>query len=131
MIETVDTAASGGIKISNPHTGHGTTLGWDQIHHYTGDPNRGPGYGVLTLNAQLHIGGNSLWIEPTYRPGQPLTDQFGNVRDWQRRDDPAYIESLYSNHNPPAAVPPPTMNPIPVLATIAGVCLGLWLAGDA
>lgn len=34
-----------GVPISNLRTGHGTTLGYDHIHHFTTDPQRGSKYG--------------------------------------------------------------------------------------
>jgi hypothetical protein len=83
------------VQITNAATGHAPMLGLDHIHHYSTDPIRGPRCGFLTLNVQLHIGGNSAWIEPTFRPGEALPDQFGGVRNWDRRNDAAYVQSLY------------------------------------
>jgi len=34
----------------------------------------------LILNTQVSIGGNSLWCDPTFRPGVALADPFGDVR---------------------------------------------------
>ena len=57
-----------GMPISNSRTQHATVLGYDHIHHFTTDPQRGSGYGFLTLTIQIHIGGRELWIEPNVRP---------------------------------------------------------------
>ena len=57
-----------GLPISNTRTDHGTTLGYEHIHHFTSDPQRGAQYGFLTLTVQVHIGGCHLWIEPNVRP---------------------------------------------------------------
>jgi hypothetical protein len=61
-----------GVGIQNIRTDHGTVLGYDHIHHWTSDPARGKTYGFLILNVQIHIAGNHLWIEPAFRPGEPL-----------------------------------------------------------
>jgi hypothetical protein len=84
LIQGVEDA---GVRISNNHTGHGTLFAWDQIHHYA-DPDRGGRNGFLILNTQVNIGGNSLWCEPTFRPGAALPDSFGDVRGWKRENDP-------------------------------------------
>jgi hypothetical protein len=127
LIQNVD---DDGVRISNPHTGHWTILGFDQIHHRTTDPTRGPGYGSLTLNIQLCIGGNSLWSEPAIRPGQSLPDQFEGVRGWQRKDDPAYIQSLCRNaDSAPAQSTSPNWGLILTTALLVGV--GLWMVGEA
>lgn len=97
-----------GVRISNNHTGHGTVLGWDQIHHYATDPDRGARNGFLILNTQVSIGGNSLWCEPTFRPGEAMPDSFPGVRGWKRENDPLYIERLY---RPPLQAPPPPATP--------------------
>jgi len=57
-----------GVEVQNTRTYHGTTLGYDHIHHYTSDPQRGEGCGFLTLTVQVYIGGSRLWIEPNVRP---------------------------------------------------------------
>ena len=44
LIQSVEDA---GVRISNNHTGHGTLLAWDQIHHYATDPDRGGRNGFL------------------------------------------------------------------------------------
>lgn len=91
------------VFISNSATGHCTVLGLDQIHHYSSDPATGSRCGFLTLNVQIHIGGDRLWIEPTFRPGQALPDQFADVRDWKRENDTAYVPSLYPPRPAPQA----------------------------
>jgi len=83
-----------GVSISNPHTGHGTVLAFDQIHHWGSDPASGARCGMLTLNTQVNFGGYSLWVEPTFRPGEALPDAFGNIQDWKRENDVAYVRSL-------------------------------------
>ena len=57
-----------GVPIRNLRTDHGATLGYDHIHHFTTDPQRGSRFGFLTLTVQVHIGGYELWIEPNVRP---------------------------------------------------------------
>jgi hypothetical protein len=116
---------SDGVRITNTATGHVAVLGFDQVHHYSTDAARGKGHGVLTLNAQLHIGGNALWTEPT-RPGEAIPDQFGHVRGWKRENDPSYIQSLF----PPARpTPVPAVNSgNPALnLVLLGLCIGVGL----
>ena len=45
----------------------------------------------MILNVQVHIGGNQLWIEPTFHPGEALADRFGAVQHWNRDADLAYL----------------------------------------
>ena len=80
-----------GVRISNTATGHGAILGYDHIHHFTSDPARGARSGFLILNVQMNIGGSRLWIEPTFRPGEALADQFGALQHWDRNADLAYL----------------------------------------
>ena len=82
------------VMITNSATGHGAVLGLDQIHHWTSDPLTGERCGFLILNVQLHLRGDSLWSEPTLRPGEGQPDQFGNVRGWNRKNDDAYVARL-------------------------------------
>ncbi len=105
MITGVDDT---GVRISNNHTDHGTLLAWDEIHHWSADPDRGGRNGILTLNTQINIGGNRLWCEPTFRPGEALPDLFAAVRNWKRENDPLYVESLY---RPTLQAPPPSAPP--------------------
>ncbi len=70
----ISDVADEGVRIINNRTNHSTVLGYDHIHHFTSDPARGARYGFLTLNIQVHIGGNRVWIEPTFRPGAALVD---------------------------------------------------------
>ncbi len=119
LIQGVEDA---GVRISNNHTGHGTVLAWDQIHHYATDPDRGERSGYLVLNTQVSIGGNRLWCEPTFRPGEALPDQFADVRGWKRENDPLYIETLYALPLPPAPTPA-----LPQPASVAGAALFLCL----
>jgi hypothetical protein len=53
----IGTISDEGVPISSLRTDHGTTLGYDHIHHFTSDPQRGERYGFLTLTVQVHIGG--------------------------------------------------------------------------
>jgi len=115
------------VFINNSATGHGTVLGLDQIHHYSSDRATGPRCGLLTLNVQLHIGGDRLWIEPTFRPGQALPDQFAEVRDWNRTNDAAYVRSLYPPKPAPQA-PVATDNRALGLGLFFFVGLGIGLA---
>ena len=66
--------AEDGITISNNRTDHIITLGYDQIHQFTTDVARGERFGFLTLHVQLHIKGKRVWLEPTLRPGEALTE---------------------------------------------------------
>lgn len=75
-----------GVKITNIRTGHDSVLGYDHIHHFTSDPSRGTNCGFLTLNVQVHIGGDHLWIEPTARPGEPLPDHVASSSEPRRVD---------------------------------------------
>ena len=71
----IENVGNDGVRIKNIRTHHGTVLGYDHIHHFTSDPARsahGIKYGFLTLNVQIHIGGNRLWIEPPLRPGEAI-----------------------------------------------------------
>lgn len=125
LIQGVEDA---GVRLSNNHTGHGTVLGWDQIHHYATDPDRGEQNGFLILNTQVSIGGNSLWCEPTFRPGEALPDPFAGTRGWKRENDPLYVESLYRR---PLEAPPPPAAPQNTsgagAALVLCLCLGVGI----
>jgi hypothetical protein len=60
IIESVDA----GVRIRSAHSRHVTTLGWDHIHEFKSDPDRGPRYGFLILSIQVHVSGDDVWIEP-------------------------------------------------------------------
>lgn len=123
LIQGVEDA---GVRLSNHHTGHGTLLASDQIHHYATGSDRGDRNGFLILNTQVYIGGNSLWCEPTFRPGEALSDPFGDVRGWKRENDPLYIQSLYAQ--PPQTPPSPTQGASSSgLAVFLCGCLALGL----
>jgi hypothetical protein len=65
---------STGVVVSNSG-GHVTTLGKDHIHHFTSNPDRsrtGILHGFLTLNVQVFVQGNRLWVRPNTRPGEPV-----------------------------------------------------------
>ena len=114
----------GGVRISNSATGHGTVLARDQVHHFSEDSERGKGSGTITLNTQLNIGGNALWTEPTFRPGEVLPDQFRNVRGWKRENDAVYIQNLCRAQ----VMPQPTSgNSALVLLTCLCVGIGIGL----
>jgi hypothetical protein len=71
-----------GVRISNPSTGHTTLLGKDHIHHFTSDPDRsqtGIRHGFLTLNVQVFLRGNKLWVRPSARPGEAVETQTDQV----------------------------------------------------
>ena len=123
LVQSVEDA---GVRISNNHTGHGTLLAWDQIHHYATDPDRGGRNGFLILNTQVNIGGNSLWCEPTFRPGEALPDAFANVRNWKRENDPIYIQNLYARQLP-SPLPPQPSSSAPGVGLFLCVCLGVGL----
>ncbi len=106
-------ADDSGITLENDHTGHSRVLGYDQIHHFMGDPVRGSGYGVLVLHVQVHIAGTSMWMEPAARPGEPLADRFEGFRGWSRENDEGYVQSLFAN----------SFEPSPSLGTELG---GYW-----
>lgn len=63
-----------GPYVTNPRTGHFTTLGYDHVHHFTSNPiasKSGIPPGFLTLNIQVFLQGRNLWVRPT-RPGERL-----------------------------------------------------------
>lgn len=112
-----------GIWIENPHTGHGTLLEWDQIYDYRS--------GFLNLKVQLNIGGDRVWIEPISRPGQELPDQFSDVRDWKREDDPIYVQSVIPAPRAQVAQPPAANNGLTVLfALCLGIGIGVLAANE-
>lgn len=67
----VERLTDDGVTISNPRTDHSTTLGYDHLHHFTSDPQRGKEFGFLTLTGQIHIGGTRVWFEPNVIPKAP------------------------------------------------------------
>lgn len=72
IISEVSTAE---VRISNTRTGHVTTLGKDHIHHFTTNPDRSQAeakHGFLTLNVQVFLQRNNLWVRPNARPGEPV-----------------------------------------------------------
>jgi hypothetical protein len=80
-----------GVRISNLRAHHSTTLGLDHIHHFTSNPDRSQGeikYGFLTLNVQIFLQGNNLWVRPNGRPGDPVKPQVKQVQ--QKWVDIAY-----------------------------------------
>lgn len=122
-----------GLRIRNTATDHGTVLKFDHIREFMTDSAGGQGDGLLILKSQLSIGGNRLWTEPTFRPGEALLDQFQNVPDWKRDNDPAYVRSLFPTPRPALALPPITSSGSALGAALfvgvfLGVCLGLLIA---
>ena len=72
----IDEVTSNGLRISNPRTGHVTTLVKDHVHDFRTNPDRSEGefqYRFLTLNVQVYLQGNKLWVRPNSRPGQPVS----------------------------------------------------------
>jgi len=70
----IDLIGDDGVHIRNVRIPWVTTLGYDQISKFTSDPNRNAGdieYGFLILHIQIFLEGNSLWVEPLLRPGEP------------------------------------------------------------
>jgi serine/threonine protein kinase len=80
------------------------------------------------ITTQINIGGNRLWCEPTFRPGEALPDAFAEVRNWKRENDPLYVESLY---RPPLQAPPPPAMPQNTsgagAALVLCLCLGVGI----
>jgi hypothetical protein len=71
----IESAPEDGLRVRNLYTNHVTTLGYDQIHHYTSNPGRtehGLTYAFLTLTVQVFLQGNRLWVRPNGRPGEPV-----------------------------------------------------------
>jgi hypothetical protein len=71
----IEDVSTGGVRVRNARTEHVTTLGKDHIHHFTSNPDRSQGgipYGFLTLNVQVFLQGNKLWVRPSARPGEPV-----------------------------------------------------------
>jgi len=80
----IDEVSAAGVRISNNRTGHVTTLGKDHVHHFTSNPDRsrtGIPHGFLTVNVQVFLQGNRLWIRPNARPGEPVRPQRAEVID--------------------------------------------------
>jgi hypothetical protein len=48
--------------------GHSAILGYDHIHHFVSDADRGKQYGFLLLTSQIYISGTKLIVEPGVRP---------------------------------------------------------------
>lgn len=74
----IDAISTSGVRISNIRTGHTTILGKDHVHHFTSNPDRSQGgirHGFLTLNVQVFLQGNKLWVRPNSRPGEPVKPQ--------------------------------------------------------
>ena len=72
----IDEVTSNGLRISNPRTGHVTTLVKDHLHDFTTNPDRSEGefqYRFLTLNVRVYLQGNKRWVRPNSRPGQPVS----------------------------------------------------------
>src|ERR1700722_5798472 len=93
LIQSVEDAA---VRISNNHTGHGTLLAWDQIHHYATDPDRGGRNGFFDPQHP----GQHRWEFPVVRadfpPRRSAPDSFGDIRGWKRENDPLYFQNLYA-----------------------------------
>jgi len=83
---TIDQVLSDGVHVSNVVTGHTTIFGKDHVHHFTTNPDRsrtGILYGFLTLNVQVFLQGNTLWVRPNARPGEPVKAHLcGVVEKW-------------------------------------------------
>jgi hypothetical protein len=78
----IDEVSTAGVRVSNVRTGHVTTLGKDHVHHFTSNPDRsraGILYGFLTLNVQVFLQGNKVWVRPNARPGEPLKPRLDEV----------------------------------------------------
>jgi hypothetical protein len=78
----IEEVSTDGLRISNIRTGHVSTLGKDHVHHFTTNPDRsraGIRHGFLTLNVQVFLQGNKLWVRPNARPGEPVKPQLGEV----------------------------------------------------
>jgi hypothetical protein len=71
-----------GVRISNARTAHVTILGKDHVHHFTSNPDRSQGgiaHGFLTLNVQVFLQGNEIWVRPNTRPGEVVKLQSTKV----------------------------------------------------
>jgi len=80
----VDEVTDAGVRISNPRTGHGTTLGKDHIHHFTSNPDRsknGLQHGFFMLNVQIFIQGAALTVKPNGRPGERVPPAAPAIRE--------------------------------------------------
>lgn len=78
----IDEVSTAGVRVSNVRTRHVTTLGKDHVHHFTSNPDRsqtGIRHGFLTLNVQVFLQGDKLWVRPNARPGEPVKPQLGEV----------------------------------------------------
>jgi hypothetical protein len=78
----INEISAAGVRVYNTRTGHLTALGKDHVHHFTSNPDRsqtGIPYGFLTLNVQVFLQGNRLWVRPNARPGEPVKLQLDEV----------------------------------------------------
>jgi len=70
----IDEVSDGGVRISDPRTGHVKTLAYDHIYKFTSDePKNGSRRGFLSLHVQLFVKGNSVTVQPNARPGEPVS----------------------------------------------------------
>jgi len=115
------------VELRNTATSHGLTLKLDQVHHYTSDPERGASDGILILNTQIQFDAISVWAEPTARPGEALPDAFAGVRNWDRRNDAEYVQSLYRSPEPVQVARPVESSPAAGFLACIGFGLGLGL----
>ena len=113
------------VSLYNVHTHHQLTVGHDQIREYSTDPMNADACGMLILKVQAHISGCYAWTTPIVY-GIPMTDQFERVHGWERKDDKAYLRSLFPEK--PTALTTPQVagrNPVLGLALFACVCFGV------
>jgi hypothetical protein len=72
------------VRISNLHLGHVVTLARAHCHHFKVDPERSrwrTRHGVLTLNVQLFLQGDHVWVRRNRGPGEPTQPQPAEVSD--------------------------------------------------
>ena len=74
----INEVSTTGLRVSNIRTGQVANLGKDHVHHFTSNPDRSQTeipHGFLTLNVQVFLQGNKLWVRPNARPGEPVKPQ--------------------------------------------------------
>jgi len=101
LVERVD---ENGVAVKNLRTDHGTTLGFDHIHHFTTDPDKSQGqlqYGFFSLHVQLYLQGDVLYVRPTLRPGErlppPAVSTTEKIVDLRFPADTGLSDALASN----------------------------------
>jgi hypothetical protein len=76
----VQVVLSDRLELFNVRSRHVAKLGADHVHHFTSNPQRSAAQGnggFLTLNVQIFMQGNRLWVRPNSRPGEAVEEPVG------------------------------------------------------